>query len=798
MMTKALREAQDSLSLVFEEGRLDQLEPLLRLIFQTLISHEVGLDKSIVEKSSERWATSVSTDEVARECVEIEKRIEVVEKENVPLNDNNNDILAKTEAVATPQVAIFRDVTGHRDSDIVSSPADIQKAVVANVELQACEEIALESRAGTQQAVVENVAAHRENGEIIVRETVDDAQQVNVEDVAASRENVEIVQETTTDTLQGANENVVTHGNTAEIERGKAAIEKELADKRFKELMFEGFIGAIRRRDAARKAEAERIAAKEAEKWLAEDAMCVEKQPVLPTEVAGKCELEHSETHSGNDEVAKPKLASEPLVEEGLAASEEQSSVKDSVEEHTPVGIEDNVEKKETGGKCESDLSKSDAKTLYEEAQSEKVLDSAEDSLPLKDASSSSIGNVPGSENNLSPRNSNAGDTLQETATRGENESFDAGLLSVKSLTGDSAGETPSTTADPSVERDDASEEKNEGEREDSTHKSNQLSERSIEAERSTEIDSRVSKETETASANDSIAAGTETIREKHQVERDDSINKSDKLHSSEKSDFAVSLVGCLESASETPIEAERSTEVDERVDRQIETSRAKDSIAAGIETIGNNREPIEVGPPGNYKVVHSKVVIRKRPDRESGIWDVLSKGTVVFGTPHEVSSGDSSSVPWLKLSGSSLRLSNGEVAEEAWLLLDGAQIGLGKLLEREPEGTAIPALSQKELKKLMEHAVISMPDLQAEGTGAIWVVVGGAGKGGVLVRSGEALDSRPFPSKLVTGSKIEEIEIIGNRFHYRRLRGDGPDFGWINMSLHNRPLIQLLEQEDY
>merc|ERR1719326_1889659 len=66
----------------------------------------------------------------------------------------------------------------------------------------------------------------------------------------------------------------------------------------------------------------------------------------------------------------------------------------------------------------------------------------------------------------------------------------------------------------------------------------------------------------------------------------------------------------------------------------------------------------------------------------------------------------------------------------------------------------------------------------------------------GILVRSGESLDSKPLPTKLTTGSRIEELDVVGNRFHYKRIRGDGPDFGWVNIALNENVLLELEEPE--
>mmetsp|Transcript_108647 Transcript_108647/g.324925 ORF Transcript_108647/g.324925 Transcript_108647/m.324925 type:complete len:270 (-) Transcript_108647:97-906(-) len=63
------------------------------------------------------------------------------------------------------------------------------------------------------------------------------------------------------------------------------------------------------------------------------------------------------------------------------------------------------------------------------------------------------------------------------------------------------------------------------------------------------------------------------------------------------------------------------------------------------------------------------------------------------------------------------------------------------------------------------------------------WVVVGGQGKGGLVVRKGKALDSPFYNFRLATGARImAETDITSKRMHYRKITGDGPDFGWISL----------------
>lgn len=74
---------------------------------------------------------------------------------------------------------------------------------------------------------------------------------------------------------------------------------------------------------------------------------------------------------------------------------------------------------------------------------------------------------------------------------------------------------------------------------------------------------------------------------------------------------------------------------------------------------------------------------------------------------------------------------------------------------------------------------------------GSRWVVVGGTGRG-ILVRRGAALDSAPYRYRLCTGAELRaEEEVVGSRLHYRRLSGDGPDFGWVSIEAEGKVLVK-------
>mmetsp|Transcript_22684 Transcript_22684/g.51870 ORF Transcript_22684/g.51870 Transcript_22684/m.51870 type:complete len:268 (-) Transcript_22684:33-836(-) len=68
--------------------------------------------------------------------------------------------------------------------------------------------------------------------------------------------------------------------------------------------------------------------------------------------------------------------------------------------------------------------------------------------------------------------------------------------------------------------------------------------------------------------------------------------------------------------------------------------------------------------------------------------------------------------------------------------------------------------------------------------SGRRWKIVGGADKGGILVRGGRDLGTPQLSERLATGALVEQLELIGDRLHFRRLEGAGPDDGWVSLRL--------------
>jgi len=70
-----------------------------------------------------------------------------------------------------------------------------------------------------------------------------------------------------------------------------------------------------------------------------------------------------------------------------------------------------------------------------------------------------------------------------------------------------------------------------------------------------------------------------------------------------------------------------------------------------------------------------------------------------------------------------------------------------------------------------------------------MWEIVGGADKGGVLVREGESVGSPQTAERLSTGALVEELELKGERLHFKRVTGTGPEEGWISIKLPGKDL---------
>ncbi|CAE7389082.1 ndor1, partial [Symbiodinium microadriaticum] len=71
-----------------------------------------------------------------------------------------------------------------------------------------------------------------------------------------------------------------------------------------------------------------------------------------------------------------------------------------------------------------------------------------------------------------------------------------------------------------------------------------------------------------------------------------------------------------------------------------------------------------------------------------------------------------------------------------------------------------------------------------------VWEVVGGAERGGIIVRTGYDLSSDLADSRLATGSLVKETDSCDGRICYELLRGEGPASGWVSPNLRGKELL--------
>uniref|UniRef100_A0A7S4QYR1 Calcineurin-like phosphoesterase domain-containing protein n=1 Tax=Alexandrium monilatum TaxID=311494 RepID=A0A7S4QYR1_9DINO len=83
-----------------------------------------------------------------------------------------------------------------------------------------------------------------------------------------------------------------------------------------------------------------------------------------------------------------------------------------------------------------------------------------------------------------------------------------------------------------------------------------------------------------------------------------------------------------------------------------------------------------------------------------------------------------------------------------------------------------------------------------AQKSSQVWEVIGGAEKGGVIVRESCELNSRQAPERLATGSLVrQEGELQGDRLRFLRLTGSGPGEGWVSIRLPGKELLVRTEK---
>jgi len=75
--------------------------------------------------------------------------------------------------------------------------------------------------------------------------------------------------------------------------------------------------------------------------------------------------------------------------------------------------------------------------------------------------------------------------------------------------------------------------------------------------------------------------------------------------------------------------------------------------------------------------------------------------------------------------------------------------------------------------------------------SGKVWRVVGGADKGGIVVRKDVEVKSAEFPNRLAHHALVEQMELVGDRLKYQKLDGSGPEIGWVSIQFKGKPIVE-------
>jgi [acyl-carrier-protein] S-malonyltransferase len=77
-----------------------------------------------------------------------------------------------------------------------------------------------------------------------------------------------------------------------------------------------------------------------------------------------------------------------------------------------------------------------------------------------------------------------------------------------------------------------------------------------------------------------------------------------------------------------------------------------------------------------------------------------------------------------------------------------------------------------------------------------MWEIIGGSATGGLLVREGAELKSKECSERVSTGALVQELELVGQRLHYKLVEGTGPSEGWVSLTLKDKPLVQKTDKK--
>jgi len=103
-----------------------------------------------------------------------------------------------------------------------------------------------------------------------------------------------------------------------------------------------------------------------------------------------------------------------------------------------------------------------------------------------------------------------------------------------------------------------------------------------------------------------------------------------------------------------------------------------------------------------------------------------------------------------------------------------------------EAAGASAPApAAQAEVALPQEAPLASSPNEGAQ----MWEVVGGASRGGVIVRLGREISSKST-GRLSCGALVRQLDLLDGRLHYERVTGEGPSSGWVSVSVSDKALL--------
>merc|ERR1712226_1702101 len=98
-------------------------------------------------------------------------------------------------------------------------------------------------------------------------------------------------------------------------------------------------------------------------------------------------------------------------------------------------------------------------------------------------------------------------------------------------------------------------------------------------------------------------------------------------------------------------------------------------------------------------------------------------------------------------------------------------KVAADKLAAEEEEEAALE-------RALAEQAAAEKAAAERAAAEKTWVVIGGMDKG-ILVRAGADTKSKEL-GRIAHEARLEQLDLEGDRLHYKKISGDGPDTGWV------------------